>query len=312
MSRQPVLRPEEVASVLGDSGEALPVGEATAPCWSMRKPVVIAPDGEAVARKRLEELARGLGEALGHELDAEVGVVVQGFQQEQAGVAFDTLPKPSWVLSFLCKEGGGVSLALDPTCALALLELALGGAGNTAASVRPPTSLESRVLSNLWSALTAAYSARCAVSFTAGRFDVGRLPERVAMSGETLGVGLLRLKIADKEHTALLLASPALLRIDPTEARPNPARRGALASRLARVRVDARPVLRGGVLPLADLLGLQPGHVLTLKPPADADLELRIDEHTPLLGRIERQGTSAQFRVRWRRGLPQKRSKETT
>jgi hypothetical protein len=312
MAREPVLRPEEVASVLGDIGGAMPSADATALAWSMRRPVVIAPDVEPAARKRLEELARALGEALGFELDAEVGIEVQGFQQEQAGVAFDTLPKPAWVLSFLCKESGGVSLALDPTCALALLELALGGAGNTAASVRQPTPLESRVLSNLWSALTVPYGVRCAIAFAAGRFDVGRLPERLAMSGETLGVGLLRMKIADNEHTALMLASPTLLRIDPTHAKPIGARRGALAARLARVRVAARPVLRGGVLPLADLLALQPGDVLTLKPPADADLELRIAEHTPLLGRIARQGTEAHFRVRWRRGVPTHRSKETT
>jgi hypothetical protein len=136
MAREPVLRPEEVASVLGDIGGAMPSADATALAWSMRRPVVIAPDVEPAARKRLEELARALGEALGFELDAEVGIEVQGFQQEQAGVAFDTLPKPAWVLSFLCKESGGVSLALDPTCALALLELALATRRPLFASLR--------------------------------------------------------------------------------------------------------------------------------------------------------------------------------
>lgn len=305
MADEPLLRPEEVASVLSREACEESAAKPGSAVYSLRRPVLIAPDEEPAAREHLERYARGLEQILQHELDAQVRFRIQGFQQEQAGAAVEMLPKPAWILTFLRQEGGGLALALDPTCALSLVELALGGAGNMAACGREPTPLESRVLGNLCASVTEPLGARCGTKLVRGTLEIGRLHGRLAMPGETVGVGLLKIQIAEKERSGLLLATPNLLKQAPgPRPRSSGLRLGPLAARLALVPVEVRPVLKAGFAALSDLMELRPGALLNLEPPESAPLDLRVAGRRLFSGQVIRTAGAPAFRVSRRRGRP--------
>lgn len=306
MAKEPLLRPEEVASVL-DSGGATegreragtePAGEVV---YSLRRPVAIAPDAEEAARARLAAVATVLEGTLRAALEAEVTIELRGFRQEQAHAAVETLPAPGWILSFLCDEGG-LALAVDPACALSVVELALGGAGNTAAKGREPTPLESRVMTKLCSALAPPLAERTGIEVRDAVFRTGSLPPALAAPGQTMCVGLLGIDLAGHDRSGLLLATPRLLRPDTGDEDEHAAAIGPLAARLDRVRVEVRPVLPAGRVTLADLMQLEPGTVLRLDAAADSPIELRVAGRTALRGRISREGDQTLFQVDWRRG----------
>ncbi len=311
MAKEPLLSSEEVASVLSteeqndtDAGKT-PDGSAEergSTVYSLRKPVAIAPECETSARQRLEMFANCVETVLQKDLEAEIGIEIQGFQQEQAATAVGSLPQPAWVLSFPHSEGGGISLALDPTCALSLVELALGGAGNTAASGRAPTPLEQRVLTNLCGALSGPLSKISKTSFDSGMFSTPGFPAVVAAPGQTVGIGLLKIKIAETDRNGLIMGTAGLLR-DPGKPRGDEALHiGALHRQLERVQVEARPVLRAGSVSLSDLAKLEPGAVLGLEAPEDQSLELRVEGNGLFRGHVSRGEDGPAFEVNWRRG----------
>ncbi len=311
MAKEPLLSSEEVASVLStDEQEGTDTGntpddsaaDAGSIAYSLRKPVAIAPESEATARERLEMFAKCLETVLQRDLEAEISIEIQGFQQEQAATAVGSLPQPAWVLSFPHVDGGGISLALDPTCALSFVELALGGAGNTAASGRAPTPLEKRVLTNLCGALSGPLSKISETSFDSGLFSTPEFPAAVAAPGQTVGIGLLKLKIAETDRSGLIMATAGLLR-DPGKSRGDEELHiGALHAQLERVQVEARPVLRAGSVSLSDLAKLEPGAVLGLEAPEDQRLELRVEGRGLFQGHVSRGEDGPAFEVKWRRG----------
>jgi len=306
MAKQPLLRPEEVASVL-DAGDRNDVREPAGTAadgqvvYSLRRPVAIAPDAVAAARARLAEAATALQETLRAALDAEVTIEVRGFQQEQAHAAVDTLPAPGWILSFLCDEGG-FALAVDPACALALVEVALGGAGNSSANGREPTPLESRVMSKLCSALASQLPKRSRFEVRSAVFRTGSLPPALAAPGQTVCVGLVAINLAGHERSGLLLATPGVLRAETDDVDKHVQTIGPLAKRLDRVRVDVRPVLPAGRVTLNDLVHLEPGTVLRLDAAAESPIELRVAGCTAFHGRISREDGHVRFRVDRRKG----------
>jgi flagellar motor switch protein FliM len=307
MGKAPLISPEEVASVLdgGAARGAAPAGvgrvdATTEVAYSLRRPVAIAPEAEKAARARLSDIAAALEATLRAALEAEVTISVTGFQQEQAHAAVETLPGPGWILAFLA-DAGGVALAVDPACALSLVELALGGAGNSPAKGREPTPLESRVMHKLCAALVDPLAKRGGFEIRAAAFRTGSLPEALAAPGQIVCVGVLGIGIGGHQGNALLLATPNLLR-EVREDEDGAGAVGPLAPRLDRVLMALRPVLPAGRVTLSDLMHLTPGAVLRLDAAADAAIELRVSGRTCFRGRIVREGEGASFRVEWRRG----------
>jgi flagellar motor switch protein FliM len=308
MSNEPLLSSEEVASVLatdqpdGATGAGEP-SEHTSTAYSLRRPVAIAPEDEPEARKRLERLAANLELALRGELQAEIILELQGFQQEQADAALATLPQPAWVLSLIKSGGGGLALALGATCGLGMVELALGGAGKTAAKGREPTPLETRVLSKLCSTLAPTVARKTGVSFGHGVFSQRRSPGELASPGQTLGIGLMKLRIAEADRSGLLLATPDLLRVPaPRKPGTQELRPGPMARRVERVPMEVRAVLGAGRVRLSDLIALGPGDVLSLDACESSTFILRINGRDMLKGNLARQDRGLAFNVKWRRG----------
>lgn len=306
MAKEPLLKPEEVASVLssedGKKCEAAKIGEGP-PLYSLRRPVAIAPEDEADARKRLERMAAALGEILHRELESEIRIEVEGFQQEQTGAAVRTLPEPAWVLSFLHGDGGGVALALDPTCALSLVELALGGAGNTSATGREPTTLESRVLTKLCGTVATTLGRTLETTFKAGTFQKKTVPESLATPGQTVGIGVVKIQVAETSHNGLLLATPGLLR--EAARRRSPAEGpvlGPLAERIRRAPVETRAVLKAGLVSLSDLVAFEVGSVLQLDASEKEPLVLQVNRRDLFHGQVVRREDGPVFEVSWRRG----------
>lgn len=308
MSEEPLISADEVASVLSqdEAGAAPEAPKAASPdsdVYSLRRPVAIAPEDEPRARKRVEGFAQALVETIRKELDTDIELAVQGFQQQQAGPAIDSLPAPCWLLTFLHGEGGGFSLVMDPTCAMSLVELALGGIGNSTSAGREPTELETRVMGNLGGALVKPLDRRARAGFVDVVFTVGRIPERMADRGEMVGAALLQLRFSGAERNAMLLVSASMLREAAAGAGKRERRKpGPLAGRLERLPVEIRPVLRAGKVTLADLSALKPGTVLRLETPEDALLDLRVDGQSLFGGHVRREDERAEFTVAWRRG----------
>ncbi|HEU4403266.1 MAG TPA: FliM/FliN family flagellar motor switch protein [Candidatus Polarisedimenticolia bacterium] len=301
---RPVVRPEEVSSVLKGGAKA-PAAAGPTP-YSLREPLAIPPDAEPLARRQMEALAAVTQEALLKDLGEGATVELEGFRQQRAGAVLAALPAPAWVLPFSGGPGGGMALALHPGVGLALVELAMGGAGEVGETARPPTSLESRVMGRLVRSLAPPLGRALGATLEPVAVTSGELPESVAAAGETLGVGLLKITMAKGSGAALLLASAGLL---PPKARPlaaastaKPGRVGPLAARLDQVRLEARPVLEAGRVSLSDIAALKPGAVLRLEQPEDALLDLRVEGQRIFSGRIVRQAGGTAFSVTWRRG----------
>lgn len=311
MAEQPLISAEEVASVLG-TGDAQPEAGDDAALdtgFSLRRPIGIAPGDEARARERLLEYCGWLTRAVGRELDSVIEIELKGFQQRQVRVALESMSAPLWLLTFAADGGGGLVLVLEAPCALALVELAMGGVGNFRAEPRDPTPLERRVMGGLSDALCKRLNEKARVKFQGAEFRIGAVPARLAAPGETVGAGLLSLKVAGIEHRGFLLGTASLLREAEVE-NPSSGRIGPLARRLVRVPVEARPVLRAGRVSLCDLMALRPGNVLRLEPAEDALLELRVGGESPLFGRISRRGAEPVFVTEKIRGLAVSTRKE--
>jgi len=291
VSDAPLLEPEEIQKVLSDdertsvapdaaTGRVLP--------YSLRDPVVLPPEAEPEAKQRLADLAAALSSALTEELGEAIGLEVDGFQQHRAGAALEALPKPAWVLAFVGRQPGGIALALPAAVGLALVERALGAEGGALPDVsREPTPLESQLLGRLGSSVAASVARAARAELSGALLCCGSPPASLASPGETVGVGVGRIRLGGAERSVLFLASPALLgarRESPEEG--DTGAPGPLAGPLRRIRLHVRPVLRGGTVRISELAGLEAGAVLRLEPSEQALFELRIEGRTVFLGQI--------------------------
>jgi len=302
MSEEPVLRPEEIAGVLSGTPDD-PTLDAGSPAdsgpqvYSLKEPVAIPASAERTARQTLERIAAALGAVLRAEADAGIELTVDGLQQQRTEAALSVLPPPAWVVSLARPGGGGLALALHPAVALALVDLALGGQGRPGESGREPTELENRVLSRLIGSAAEPIAGVLGESVRAATLDVGAVPSNVATGGETVGVGLLRFKIGEEDHASLLLVTAALLLPSRSPSAGEPRPPGPLASRLERVALDVRPVLRAGRVGMRDLVELERGKVLRLDAAEDTLFDLRVADHNVIRGRIVRQDERSVFAI---------------
>jgi flagellar motor switch protein FliM len=308
MSEEPLLRPEEVQGVIsGVDGEAkdeaaASAGEGPQP-YSLREPVAIPADAEERAKKAIEQLASTLEEELRRELETEVSLEAEGLQQLRAEAALSVLQSPVWIVPFRRVGSGGMALAMPAPPAMSLVELALGGPGSAPESGREPTALEARVLVKLFSPAAKRIGELLHSELSPGSVETGAVPPSVAAAGETVGVGHLRLKIGESEHSTLLLATASLL-LPSSAGKQRSASSGAgpLAPRLAKVPVRVRPVLKAGRVSLGDLMQLEPGKILSLDVPETAPVELQVEGEACFIGQIVRQDDQPVFTVRRRRG----------
>ncbi len=305
MSQEPLLRPEEVASVLspGEDGEpAASTEPRNGPStYSLREPVAIPPGGEAGARDRLTTLMKAVEQVLSKELERELTLELDGFRQQRSAAALAAVNEPAWVVSFAHADGGGIALILNPLTALAIVELALGGFGNAPDTGRMPTPLETRVMNRLTGALVPSLVRASGEDLSNATVDVGRIPANLASPGEIVGVGLVRVQIGESQQTSALVASTALLVPRKTTGTDEEFRVGPLHRVLRRCRADVRPVLRAGMVGLEDLLALSPGAVLRLDVSDDAAMDLRVSGQTVFTGSLGRDAGPT-FAVAWRRG----------
>ncbi|MBZ5637236.1 MAG: FliM/FliN family flagellar motor switch protein [Acidobacteriia bacterium] len=307
MSEGPLLRPEEVAGVLSgmevERVEAVSAETGRGPVpYSLREPIAIPPGTEAAAKKRIESLVSALQDSLRRELGDDLALEVDALQQLGVSAALSTVPPPAWVPSFSRADGGGIALVLAPGTGLALVERALGGPGVPSESGREPTGVELRVVARLAAAAAGPLGTACGTPLSAGDIGVGSVPAAIAAPGETVGVGLLRVRLGDAERSALLLVPASLLLPSRTaQEAAGKVRIGCLAPALERVRVEARPVLRAGRISFGDLLELAQGAVLRLDVPEGAALDLRIGGQALFRGRIVRTKDGCTFGVEWRR-----------
>jgi hypothetical protein len=303
LSEGPLLRPEEVAGVLSGGPDAAPPAvppDGPLP-YSLREPVAVPPAAEAEARRRVEILTAGLERGLRAQLGPDLSLSVDGFQQQRAGNALGALPAPAWLLCF-GGAGGGMALALAADTGLAWVERAFGGPGAQAPGGREPTPLESRVIRGVAEQVAPALSDLLGGAPIRAALSCGSLPASVAAAGETVGVGLLRVRLAEAERNALLLApAGVLLPRRPSQARP-PSSVGPLAGLLGPARVPVRPVLRAGRLSLDELSRLAPGTVVRLDAEESTPFELRVAGQTVFVGAVARREGRCTFSPKLRRG----------
>lgn len=301
MSPDPILRPEEVASVLaGDSGVTAEAPKASGPLpYSLREPVVLSPDAEGEALARLRAVAVAFRRHAAPWLGEELTLEAEGFQQQPAGKVLATLPPPAWVLA-VGGESGGAALVLPPAGALALVEKVLGGEGRMSDAGRGPTAIESTILTRLLPSLARAAGETFGAAFAPAGIVAGTLPAAVASPGETVAAGLLRVRSGDGDCTGFLVASAALAapRVESAEG----TRPGSLARNLARAPFPVRAVLRAGRVTLGELSELAPGKILRLDAPEDALFDLRVSNRPIFRGRLDARPDGVSFTVARRVG----------
>ncbi|ANM30548.1 hypothetical protein ABI59_14630 [Acidobacteria bacterium Mor1] len=307
MSEEPLLQPEEVASVLGGDEEGSPDpslggGEPSmATRFSLRQPLTLTPAEEQGARQRAEKLVQSMQKALCQELDGEYEIQIEGFQQERAESALTLVPEPAWSLPMHLDSSGGMLLVLNPSLALALVEMAMGGVGNPPENGRGPTPLEVRVAERLIAGLSSRISKASDYNFSKGSVAVGKIPSAIAAPGEIVGVALLRFKLSEEaERTSVLLLTTNMLRA-PKEAAGAEQALGPMSGRVQELPVETRPVLPAGQVTLKELTSLKPGSILKLDRNADSELDLRVAGETLFRGNLTRGEKELSFTVDWRR-----------
>ncbi len=307
MSEEPLLQPEEVASVLGGDEEGSPdpsLGSsepAAATRFSLRQPLTLTPAEEQGARQRADKLVEALQKALCQELDGEYEIQIEGFQQERAESALTLVPEPAWSLPMHLDSSGGMLLVLNPALALALVEMAMGGVGNPPENGRGPTPLEVRVAERLIAGLSSRVSHTTDYNFTKGSVSVGKIPSSIAAPGEIVGVTLLRFKLSDEaERTSVLLLTTNMLRA-PQQAADGEQPLGPMSGRVQELPVETRPVLPAGQVTLKELTSLKPGSILKLDRDAGSQLDLRVAGETLFRGNLTRGEKELSFAVDWRR-----------
>jgi flagellar motor switch protein FliM len=310
MNQDVDLRPEEVSEVLANGsgdGDAAPEqdGRNEPKPFSLREPVAIPPEAEPFAKETLEKVVVALNEVVRSEADIECEMTLDGLQQQRSAAALSVMPAPVWVTALRCSGGGGLALALHPTVGLALVEAALGGSGSLPEEGREPTRLESRVLGWFFSRAADRLETLLGRKLSSAGTAIGEVPTQVASPGETMGVGLLRVKIGEQERSCLLMASAALLlparksTADKSSREPGP-----LAVKLDKVPLETRAVLQAGRVSLNDLMSMESGKVMRLDASEDSILELRVAGQMVAHGRIVRTGEQHNFAVERRVGSP--------
>lgn len=309
MSEEPVLRPEEVAGVLSKDGEPATKPSASGPQpYSLREPVAIPASAEAEATRTLARIVAAFNDVLRGESAGQVEIGLDGLQQHRAEVALSALPAPIWVCSLVRPGGGGVSLALHPVVALALVDLVLGGAGEIPEEGREATPLEARVATKIVASAAKPIAEVLGVEPKPLELRIGEVPPEVAAAGETVGVGLLRLKIGEGDHSSLLLVTASLLLPSTRRTVADEVRApGPLAPRLDAVGLETRLVLRAGRVSAGDLVALREGQVLRLDAPEDAGFDLRVSGCTVAHGSIARRDGGTSFTVQQRVGVAEER-----
>ena len=304
MSEEPVLRPEEVAGVLAGEEDAVerPQSDGEPQPYSLREPVAFSAAAEIQARDRLERVVAVLAERLGAGGEGGIKVALEGFQQQRAAAALSVLPGPVWVVPLVAEHRGGIALALQPAVAVALMDRALGGPGDPVEEGREPTSLEGRVVSRVWGAIAEEIGSILEAPLSPVDVVTGRIPDRVAASGETVGVSPLRFTIGESDHASLLLASASLLIPSAAGRKQEKQSIGPLAPLLDRVPITFRPVIPAGRVALGDLSALESGALLKFDVRADATIELRVGETGVARGRIHQETETTVFKVQTRVG----------
>ena len=302
MSEEPLVSPEEVEKVLDAGGEEESTeaqGPADGDPYSLRRPVPFVSDQFGRARERFEELAVEVGESLAAALGMDVTAQARGFEQRQVGESLECIESPAWVLAIGAEGRAGIAVAMDAVNALAIVELTMGGSGTYSAAGRAPTALESRVMLNLAGSLREQLEQRLGLGFDASLFRVGRVPRRLLAPQMMVGSGRVTFAIGNAERSALLLASPGLLRLerDDEEESSDDAGHGPLAEALTAVELSVRPMLEGGRVSLRRLYELRPDSILSLTTDEGTPLKLCVNERPLFEGSIRRTDSGAQFDV---------------
>ncbi len=301
MSEEPLLNPEEVASVLAgvEGSDMGPTGsdEGGASTYSLRDPVIIPPNEVDNAKQKMERFTAGLQTSLAMLLGIEITIDFEGFQQQKITTALGVIPPPQWVISFRHEQPGGVALVLPPVLAMVLMELSLGGVGTAQDEGREPTALERRVMTQFLHSLTPTLNSETGLKMTSGEFECGGIPISFGDPGETVGVTLARFKLNEMEQTGLILANGGFLNDGMGTHETAGIKIGPLASRLERLPARIQPILKGGKILMRDLIAMRKGEVLKLDTPEETELSLRIGNTKIFTGRIGRDETRPFFAV---------------
>jgi flagellar motor switch protein FliM len=309
MSEEPLLRPEEVASVLS-AGETEDPEEAAAAArngdpssYSLREPVVIPPDAEPEARKKVENIASALQAAIRTTVNAELTVETEGFQQQRVASGLSTVPPPAWVLCFRVPERGRFALVMPPVLALGIVEMALGGAGGFPEEGRGPTPLEQRVLRRFQDSLMDPLRELSGLEAEAGEIAFGEVPLSFANGGQTVGIGLLRCTVGETDQPALLMVTAGMFADEDAETATRSFEKvGPLLQRLGKVALEVRPVLRCGRIRMKDLLEMKKDAVILFDTQEGTPLRLSVSGQEIFAGQIAREEGAPLFAVTGRRG----------
>ena len=301
MADKPLISQDEMASVLGSDAEGQAADEhkntATRGPFSLRRPTVLGPDEYDAANDRLEEIASTLRGALGQALRSDVGLETAGLQQQQVSVALGRVAGPVWVLNFACEQSGGIALGFDATSALAVVELALGGAGTYGAEGRAPTRLESRLMTTLGRNVTKTLSKTLGMSLQSN-FTCERISSRLGCPNEIIGATLLKLVLAGSERNGLLLTSIDLLRPtgDSVEDADTP-KEPVLSESLGSVGVTSDIALATRPLCLRELSEFRKGQCVELGVRQEAEWTLRANSIDGFIGNLASRPDGMTFTV---------------
>jgi flagellar motor switch protein FliM len=306
MSEEPLLKPEEVASVLsgGETEDPESIEQSRDPSsYSLREPVVIPPSSEPEARKRVEQIAASLQSSIVSVVDAEMTIDTEGFQQQRVASGLSTVPPPAWVLCFNVPGRGRFALVMPPVLALGVVEMALGGAGGMPEEGRGPTPLEQRVFRRLHASLVEPLRKETGLQVAAGALEFGEVPSSFANPGETVGIGLLRCTVGETDQPALLMVTAGLLVDEESETVTRSFEKiGPLLPRLGKVVLEARPVLRCGKIRMKDLLEMKKDAVILFDTKEGTPLRLSVAGQEIFAGQIGREDGVPLFAVTGRRG----------
>lgn len=257
--------------------------------------------------------ARLLSQSLSPYLRTPVHVELTGVDQISYGEYLRAISDPAVVSIFSLEPlHGSAAFEIHPELGFAMVDRLLGGHGVPTAKAREMSEIDQALLRRVVERALEHYAEAWAqlVHLTPSlKLMVSNMTfNQIALRSDMVLMAALEARLGANSGSMSLCVPISLL--EPILAKLNAQQwfaagrqgqgagldqRAHLEERIRGTELECVVELGGASVTLSDLLELQPGDLLKLDRPADADLELKVDGRTRLLGRVGTVGTRMGF-----------------
>lgn len=314
MSESSLLTSEGIDALLGrfrERQEKQETLQASTAHWAVDEPNVLAADAMAAMKIRHGAISTRMSAEVSAVVRTHVEASLGALKQQRLRTVVDTLGERACVVRFdIAELTLPAFLILEPSTAMSIIDLLIGGHGEFAEIGRDFTRIEQRVLADVFSpavdAHRSGYSGISSLSATMGSFYGSAQAMRAFPSTDLYLVADYTIRVDRKLDWPMRLALPlaqireaieATARIPVQTAELGMDRRKDIERKLVEVAIGTEVVLGKSELTLHDVTELAPGDVVVLDRKTTQSFDMLVEGVPKYRGTLGRSGRSLAFRV---------------